>query len=529
MKSIWSNYIKHLIFLFISIVSFTGCNSSYSTLDKTLEILGTNKFNKGSSVTGGGSGFSWFTFDGKDLKVEYTIQANTSLEQVILKSGNVYRDIEENTINDLHESGQYIPETEEVVLKLVGDWGSRYFESTLDYVKKGDYVNSTIKESKIDQYVISFFVKWNDNSYAYYCRPLNKNELKSLRDIYIINDKENPLFSESIEKYNCKIGREEEEDTYWITQDFSEGREWKSFKNNFEIGSDSYYLITPFTKENTHSIRSVSCGYEHVLFDKSELLKFKYENKTYGLNDIKIKLIDYLQQEVRNVSITEYINLYKICKSDYGSTSNVQGSLSEDGIDLMYIHNKLNLNNRLEKMMEYKNQFTKDLRHVLSFNKRKNSDKVEASIFTNTGAYGETKHFNLNEIRKDLGKLRGNDDKTTIYTKMNYVNSPDDFETLKRTRNGYVRGVDYGFKPRSNMYLAIKILEFFDKVVIESDGFDFNKHSILIGLDSSEDKNLNPIIFYNKKFDPNSSSFDENKLQQQLSQEAMVLKKKYPN
>lgn len=144
-------FFKKFIILSGLLLILTSCGSKPENIfSKTIDILGKNKLNDGQTYIGATSGRSWWTFDEKRLKLEYTTLVN----------GNVKRAVEEYDIENFDTGVVFDKEIPRYY--IYGDFGNYKFRLRFKKVFKGDYVSYDLGKSDKNQYAIRFEVEGNN-------------------------------------------------------------------------------------------------------------------------------------------------------------------------------------------------------------------------------------------------------------------------------------------------------------------------------------------------------------------------------
>lgn len=164
----------------VVLIQLSSCGDpGFSDLEAVLDVTG-EKLDKGSARTGAARGYSWWTFDGSDLKVEYTGQLNATIEQQILNSGSVFRETEEYTIKNLEPVFDYDEQRNEVRKAYWGDWDNHLFYFGLKYGENG--------------YFIQFQVTWTETANCIYTHNLSGEDNADILKRFLITDEADENF-----------------------------------------------------------------------------------------------------------------------------------------------------------------------------------------------------------------------------------------------------------------------------------------------------------------------------------------------
>tara|TARA_B100000767_G_scaffold122489_1_gene116687 strand:- start:8085 stop:9854 length:1770 start_codon:yes stop_codon:yes gene_type:complete len=299
---------KNILFTFfysLLLINLSSCDAGFSDLDAVLDITG-EKLNKGFARTGAAKGYSFWTFDGSDLKVEYTGQLNATIEQQILNSGDVYREVEEYTIRNLEPSYTYDEERSEVRKGYWGDWDNHSFYFGLNHGENG--------------YYIKFQVSWNKGSYCTYTHELSGEDESKILNRFIITDesdenyiaaKDEVMRELNLERFkNLRIDKEELER---ILQD-------TEIPNQFAFNDKTLFFIDWFNATLDDSTEDWSTDYLDA--SNQEENSITIDNKKVSLNQFKRDILRYINDRVDSLDVLEYLyvtsNTYHINNGAYG-------------------------------------------------------------------------------------------------------------------------------------------------------------------------------------------------------------------
>lgn len=263
------------------VLLISSCSSSSSEkLNEVIKMVGSD-LPKGSSRTGNAYGNSWWTFDGDDLEIEYTAQANLNIEQTLEGSGKVYRAIEEYSIRNTSESAYLNVDEGVAYLQIYGDWGGSDFYCTL-----------LPSREKSDWYVVYFEVNWNSNASASCSKVLKeKDEIDEIFKIFQIKDKNDELYQLALKKHENKL----EEERLAIIKDIKYDllkniNNWSDF-NGYETKYKGYPFEN-YTVENDTN--------EAYFIIKENRIDIKY-----SISELKAKISEFIN--TCNLARLEYL------------------------------------------------------------------------------------------------------------------------------------------------------------------------------------------------------------------------------
>ena len=271
---------KFPFFLGIILLMSSCSSSSSENLNEVIKMVGSD-LPKGSSRTGNAYGNSWWTFDGDDLEIEYTAQANLNIEQALEGSGSVHRGIEEYSISNTSESAYLNVEEDVAYLQIYGDWGGSDFYCTL-----------LPSREKSDWYVVYFEVNWKSDASVTCSKVLKeKDEIEEILKIFQIKDKSDELYQLALKKHEKKL----EEERLAIIKDIKNDllkniNHWSDFN-----GYETKYKGYPFENYNL----------ENDTNEAYFLIKENRIDKKYSISELKAKISEFIN--TCNLDRLEYL------------------------------------------------------------------------------------------------------------------------------------------------------------------------------------------------------------------------------
>jgi FKBP-type peptidyl-prolyl cis-trans isomerase len=241
------------LFATVFLIQLSSCaDPAFSDLDAVLGVTG-EKLDKGYSRTGAYEGYSFWTFDGSNLKVEYTLKMNTTIEQQLLDNGRVERAIEEYTIENLKPSFTYDEDRKEVRKGYWGDWGNARFYYGLELSEKG--------------YYIKFEVQW-DNPWCNYTHNLSEEDQAEILKRFLITDEADENYIAEKEKLMRKLNEKLVELKAKAPEQYAFLAKKEKEKGIIKRASGLLYeVITPGTGAKPNSANKLKVHYEGSTID----------------------------------------------------------------------------------------------------------------------------------------------------------------------------------------------------------------------------------------------------------------------
>ena len=308
---------KFLIYIIklITIIAVVGCGSkAESDFNTVIEVMG-DKFEKGDAQTGGASGFSWFTFDGDNLTVEYTAQANVTIEQTLTNSGNIYRETETYSLGDFKIEGR-VDDDGNISKLISGKWdGNKFFYITFNKINKGKSLDEFGGEligkfAEKDRWKMRLGVTWNDTAYAVWKGLLSLEQESELLPILELNEQDSDdklAIDKALGSYNFKI---------------------------YEKGSKSLELIQYALR------KTIKYSYNEYDGYRTKFIDDEYDWKEYSSmyeydDDIKLKLGSQIKRGPYMTNSSDCNNCEPLYIDGYEIASeNPKFSFLIDGVDL---------------------------------------------------------------------------------------------------------------------------------------------------------------------------------------------------
>jgi hypothetical protein len=275
-------HIKYLLGIVLLVqLSSCGADEGFSDFDAVLEITGEN-LDKGYARTGYTEGYSWWTFNGSDLQVEYTVQ---------LYSGDVRRAVEQYTINNLKPSYTYDGVRNELTKGYWGDWGDHRFYFGLKHNEDG--------------YSIKFQVTWNKTAYCTFLYKLSGEDEEKLLKRLLITDEADENFIEAKEEYMSEVGLEEYRALKSDIQELSRAIGSLDLPSNLGLSNKSLFYIDEFNRTIDDNSESLSPLYLDI--NNAQENSITIDNNPVSLSVFKEGLAGYVQKEIDSLDLSEYL------------------------------------------------------------------------------------------------------------------------------------------------------------------------------------------------------------------------------
>lgn len=275
-------HIKYLLGIVLLVqLSSCGADEGFSDFDAVLEITGEN-LDKGYARTGYTEGYSWWTFNGSDLQVEYTVQ---------LYSGDVRRAVEQYTINNLKPSYTYDGVRNELTKGYWGDWGDHRFYFGLKHNEDG--------------YSIKFQVTWNKTAYCTFLYKLSGEDEEKLLKRLLITDEADENFIEAKEEYMSEVGLEEYRALKSDIQELSRAIGSLDLPSNLGLSNKSLFYIDEFNRTIDDNSESLSPLYLDI--NNAQENSITIDNNPVSLSAFKEGLAGYVQKEIDSLNLLEYL------------------------------------------------------------------------------------------------------------------------------------------------------------------------------------------------------------------------------
>jgi|TARA_B110000879_G_scaffold37934_1_gene52957 hypothetical protein len=284
---------KNILFSFLYsllLINLSSCDAGFSDLDAVLDITG-EKLNKGFARTGAAEGYSFWTFDGSDLKVEYTGQLNATIEQQILNSGNVYREVEEYTIKNLEPSYTYDEERNEVRKGYWGDWDNHSFYFGLKHGENG--------------YSIKFQVTWTETSYCIYTHELSGEDDSKILNRFLITDESDENYIAAKDEVMRELDLERFKNLRADKEELESIFQSLDFPNQYAFNEKTLFFIDWFNATLDDSSEDWSPDYLDA--SNQEENSITTDNKKVSLNQFKRDILRYINDRVDSLDVLEYL------------------------------------------------------------------------------------------------------------------------------------------------------------------------------------------------------------------------------
>mgnify|MGYP001271085306 CR=1 FL=1 len=277
-------FIKKIFYILI--VFIYSCSSTPPELSGVLDVLG-NEFIKGS-YDGPTSGFSWFTFDGNNLNVEYTTQVN----------GNVRRASENYELKNFRYYGS-IDRNGKTKKTLIADWGNHTFQLELDNRLKGTLLRGE-KLTK-DTETIDVQVFWGNSSASWFGK-LNGDQLEKLKPLFHL-EKDDPLIEKHYkykeEKYNEFSSELSDDVVYQLRRYLNFNKEViYNFPLRTNQKNESFY-------KNLFDLECQGSGCGRKL-----LIKFKSKNKEFSKYRLKEEIRSWVIKKYKEIDYSLYKEIF---------------------------------------------------------------------------------------------------------------------------------------------------------------------------------------------------------------------------
>jgi hypothetical protein len=335
------NKLFNLIAIFVLIQLSSCADPAFSDLDAALNAAG-QKLDRGYSRTGAFEGRSFWTFDGSDLKVEYTLKMNMTIEQQLLDNGRLERAIEEYTIENLKPSYTYDEDRKEVRKGYWGDWGNARFYFGLEHSEKG--------------YQIKFNVQWsNGNAWCSYTHYLSEEDKVDILKRFLIKDEADENYIAAKEKLIRELNDKRASDLKADKEELENTFQFLGYPKKYYFDDKSLFFIDEFNATLNGS--SVD-GYVYLDENNQKKNLITIDNeKQITVAQFKKDLVSFIEDKVNNLTGLEYLYVAREDGNSFYYYPNYPSrELSELGVQyrnkfLEYksnimekIHNKMNWN-----------------------------------------------------------------------------------------------------------------------------------------------------------------------------------------